>query len=375
MKHVLLAGGALAAAGFVGSALAAEADLPPNAQPGKCYGRMLSPEVYEDYTEQVVATPATVKLTVIPAVVEEREERVLASEARSEFTTIPATYKTVTETVTVKAASVRTETVPAIYETVTEQVLVREAHTVWKRGAPGPHDVVVPGSTKWLPTGEVLCLVEVPAEYRTVTRQVLRQPETTRQIPVAAETAVVTHEVIDQPARVVERKVDATYKTIRVKVVTRAERTEEVQIPATYKTITKQRMVSPGRFEWREVSCRPEAGPPPAPAYAPPPPMPARPLPPPPPAHHRRAPAVAPAATTSTYTYTRTTTNYAAPVGRGDSTIYAMQSALAQRGYYKGPLDGLFTPLSVDALHRFQRDKGLAVGSLTGESAAALGLR
>src|SRR3954465_1310331 len=104
MKYALLAGSVLALAGSAGAALAVDADLPPNAVPGKCYGRMLLPEVYEDFTEQVVATPATTKLTVIPAIMVEQDQRVLATEARIEYTTIPATYKTVTETVVIRAA-------------------------------------------------------------------------------------------------------------------------------------------------------------------------------------------------------------------------------------------------------------------------------
>ena len=56
-----------------------------------------------------------------------------------------------------KAASTRLETVPAQYETVTEEVLVRPAYTTWKKGT-GPIQRIDQA------TGEIMCLVEVPAE-------------------------------------------------------------------------------------------------------------------------------------------------------------------------------------------------------------------
>src|SRR4051812_28568637 len=92
-------------------------DLPPNAVPGHCYGKMLMPERYETYSEQVLDTAARTEYRVIAAVSGEQEQRVLATEARVEYETLPATYKTVTETVVVKAATTRRETVPAVYAT------------------------------------------------------------------------------------------------------------------------------------------------------------------------------------------------------------------------------------------------------------------
>lgn len=372
-------------------AVAADAgDLPPNAVPGHCYAKMLIPEEYETYTEQVVDQAARTELRIIPAVTTETEQRVVATEAYTEYTTIPATYRTVTETVVVKAASTRRVTVPAVYATETEQVLVREAHTVWKRGAPLPTDKVVPGSTHMIATGEVLCLVEVPAEYRTITRQVVRQAETYRDIPVAAETTTVTRQVVDQAARVVERVIPATYKTVRVTTITTPERTETITIPATYTTVTKQRLVRQSGFQWREVSCTPESGAPSTanlgygPQRPPMPPPPPRPLP---------APVVSSSRTTTTTTTTvpavvqqRTTTttttssssyssssSAVSSVG-GDTTVRQMQTALAARGYFKGQPNGLWGASTQDAMVRFQRDAKLPQGRLDAATAAALGL-
>ncbi|HTK36701.1 MAG TPA: peptidoglycan-binding domain-containing protein [Caulobacteraceae bacterium] len=337
-----------------GMAYAQAPDLPPNAVVGHCYGKVLVPEQSETYTEQVLETPARTEVRVFPAVMGEVEQRVVATEAYTQRETIPATYRTVVETVVVRPAGVRRETVPAVVETETRQVLVRPARTVWKRGAPGPHNVVVPGSRRVVATGEVICLVEVPAEYRTVTRTVVRRPETVREVPIPAETATVTRQVLDQPARVIERQVPATYKTVRVPTVIQPERTETIQIPATYRTVVRQRTTAPSRFEWREVACQQSQGGP-ATGYGAPPPRRA----PPPAAYHDQGGYLA---------------NPAAPAAGGDTTVRSMQSALHDRGYYNGPINGLFSQQTQDAMTRFQRDAHLAVGRLTPETAGALGL-
>ncbi|MBK7938142.1 MAG: peptidoglycan-binding protein [Lewinellaceae bacterium] len=74
---------------------------------------------------------------------------------------------------------------------------------------------------------------EIPAEYATVTKQVLKAPATTREEMIPAE-----------------------YKAVTVKGVKAQASTRTEPIPAEYTTITKRRLVKPGGFtEWREVLC------------------------------------------------------------------------------------------------------------------------
>ena len=116
----------------------------------------------------------------------------------------------------VQPASWRLETVPAEYETVTERVLVREAHTEWRRGVLIENRPTAPEATQVLPTGEVLCLIEVPAEYRLVSRQILRTPARTVRVEVPAVTRAVARQVIDCPAHVESRIIPAEYRSVRV---------------------------------------------------------------------------------------------------------------------------------------------------------------
>jgi hypothetical protein len=58
-----------------------------------------------------------------------------------------------------------------------------------------------------------------------------------------------------------------------------------------------------------------------------------------------------------------------------DTTVSAVQARLTQLGYYNGPADGIFGPLTRDAVARYQTDQNLAVtGSLSGDTLQSLGM-
>ena len=109
--------------------------FPPNAQPGHCYSRVLTPATYKTVTDQVVFKPASEIVTISPATYTDTTEKLLIKEESTKIVVVPATYKTVTEQVMVRPAHTHLKTVPAVYETVTERVLDKPAHTAWKRGA------------------------------------------------------------------------------------------------------------------------------------------------------------------------------------------------------------------------------------------------
>jgi hypothetical protein len=243
--------------------------------------------------------------------------------------------------------------------------------------------VVRPARTYWKPsmgpTGEIMCLVTEPALYATQPVTVMREPARQVQTPIPGETRVVTRHVVDVPAHMERHEVAPEYRVEHVRVTVAPERTETTTVPATYRTVEHQRMVRPGGFEWRETGCAPPPLPPPPPcasACAPPPPPPPQPcatclpppsadgeLPPPPPpppgegrVHHRYRPA--PGATAV----------------RPQNMTAQIQTALRRKGYYKGPVDGLYTGETSRALSAFERDNHLPVGQPTPQVARALGV-
>ncbi len=431
-------------------------DYPPNAAPGQCFTKILVPEVTEAYTQQVVISPEKTDIKVIPGECRLEEKSILQKEESVEYFSIPASYKTVSETVVVKPGYTRTETIPATYETITEQVKVKDGFTAWRPGstvagyAPGSANTYGSGQTsrpdgvyghgviehnpaygglptRVLPTGEVLCLVEVPPEFKTITKQVLKTPARIIDIPVPPETRVITRQVVDTPARVEKKIIPAIYGTVKIKICT-PDSTRPYTIPAVFDNYTKIKIVSPSRFEWKQVDCRTEvvhAG-----GYGehlPPPPVRSYGETPPPPPHHYTPPvktygeaprphphkpyvpvktyepappvksygagkqchttttcddgaatptAYAPPAPAPTYHKSEVSMPVAAPatVGNGDRAVASLQGALQSKGYYTGPQNGLFTQDTLHAMVKYQEDNHLAAGRYTGETANSLGI-
>ncbi len=137
-------------------------DIPPNARPGECYAKVL-----------------------IPAVTENRSERVQISEEQKMLVRI----------------------IPARYSVETERVQIKEARQYWKQG----HG---PVSRANQVTGEIMCLVEEPAQYKTIERRVLVE----------------------------------------------AEKPEYKLVPAQFETISKTEVIQSERWEWRRILCETNMG-------------------------------------------------------------------------------------------------------------------
>jgi len=369
-----------AAAALAGPPPLPAEEHPPGALPGQCFAKVLRPEVTETYTEQELVAPQGTVTRVVPGECRFEDRTVVVREPSTELITFPPTYKPVTETVVTRPAGVRTETIPPVYGTITEQIKVREGYTIWRPGAALGFSPAAPvpaygAPTRVLPTGEVLCLVQVPPEYRTVTRQVLKVPGRILQVPYPAETALVTRQVLDVPAHVEKRIIPGETRVVRAKVCA-PDRTVSTIVPPEYRTVTKTRTISPAQFEWKIIDCHAEIAhdqPPPA-AYVPPPPPPPRHRPfgtyyAAPPADDRSAGAVPPRPPHGAFPPPS-----AGAAASGDRAVARLQAALAARGYYAGPQDGLFTPPTLQAMRRYQRDHHLAEGRYTGETANALGI-
>ncbi len=222
---------------------------PPNAEPGKCYARVLTPAKYKLSTERVLKSEAAARVEVIPAKYGYKTEKVLVKEASERLVVVPGTYRTVTEKILVKPATERLVKVPATYGTVSEKVLVKPATTGWKKGS--GLKTRINGTT-----GEIMCLVETPAVYRTVTKRVVKTPPSTRSIPVPAVYKTVTKRVVGTPPSTKTIPVPAVYKTVKIKTIVSPASTRTVPIPETYQTVTKRVKVSDSHLDWRIVKCR-----------------------------------------------------------------------------------------------------------------------
>lgn len=230
--------------------------FPPNARPGECYARILLPEKYTSAEERVLVKEASETVSIVPASYETVTERVLVKEASSKLEVVPATYETVSERVMVRPASKKIVQVPGTFRTVSERVLDKPAYTVWKKGSPGNFGSgtnVVSQSVNG--TGEVMCLVEVPASYKTISKQVVDTPPGTRTVDTPAEYKTIKRRVLKTPASTREINIPAEYGTVEVTKLVRPASESRTPVAAQYKTVTKTTKVSDASMAWQSVLC------------------------------------------------------------------------------------------------------------------------
>lgn len=278
--------------------------FPPNAKPGQCWSRVLTPASYVTNTERVMVKPATESIAILPAKYTTATERVLVKEETTKIVPAAATYKMVTERVMVKPAHTHLKTIPAQYETVTERVLDKPAHTAWKRGAgfqSSALDTRIDNGT-----GEIMCLVEVPASYKTVTKTVLKTPERVVEEQHEAEYKTITKRVVDKPASTKTVIIPAEYKVVNVERLVTAEKEVRKAIPAVYKNVTSSEKISDEKLAWEEVLCE---------------------------------------------------------VNMDTQTVAELQRTLKKSGSYTGPIDGLYGPLTERAANSYAKKHGLPTGS------------
>lgn len=170
------------------------------AEPGMCFHEHYRPAQYKTTPRQVETASQSYRIETVPAEYHWVEKEVLVKEASTEIREIPAEYATESETVV---------DVPA--------------HTIWKKGT-GPIQRIDEG------TGEIMCLVDVPATYKSISKRVLKSPGRTQEMEIPAE-----------------------YKTLKVKELVSEAREERIEIPAKFGTVDITEQVAAAEFVWHEV--------------------------------------------------------------------------------------------------------------------------
>jgi len=328
--------------------------VPMNAQPGQCFVKIVKPATFRTETQRKLVKEASEKIEVVPpvykavkvrvlqeevqevvpAVYETVKERVLVKEASTRLEEVPPVYEEVEERVVAKPASQKAIEVPAVYEDVTERKLVREAYTTWK---PGTESNIQRLDEK---TGQIMCLVAVPAEYTTITRKVLKTPASVRYEEIPAEYTTIKKTVLKTPATTRTVQIPAEYAEREVKKLVKPATTvtkvtpvdyereimtvvqpateKRIPVPAEYAEVQQQVMACPAQEYWSQILCDVNATP---------------------------------------------------------AKIMEIQRALQAAGFNPGPVDGNLGNETMAAVTAYQKAKNLPVdGYLNAETVKALGV-
>ncbi len=226
-------------------------DLPTNPEPGKCYVRCTTPDVYVNETVQVMTKPAYKKLRTVPAQFETVTERVLVKESSKKLRIIPAQWGTEQVSYVKKQGASTLSVTPASFRDDIETLEIKPAYAQWELGAPAPDCASSnPNDCRYW------CYKGYPAEYTTVSIKKLVNDASTNRAPISETGASYTKRVITEPARVVEEEIPAEYANITRTVMVKDAEVIEETVPAEYKTVTKEVLKTKGGLTtWREVEC------------------------------------------------------------------------------------------------------------------------
>jgi murein L,D-transpeptidase YcbB/YkuD len=110
-----------------------------------------------------------------------------------------------------------------LYDTFYEQIIEKPAGKVWKKGR-GASERVDPQ------TGDIYCLVDQPAVYKTVERKELKRPAGTRTEQIPAEYSTRTVRKLVTPPQQVRTPVPAELGTTTKKTMAKGDSCEYVQV-------------------------------------------------------------------------------------------------------------------------------------------------
>lgn len=209
--------------------LAFAQDLPTNPEPGKCYVRCVTPDVWTNQDVTVQVSPAYKKLNVIPATYTTETEEIVVKAASQELVIVPAVYETKNFEVEVQGASQRLEKVASTTSYGEETVIVQEASQR---------------------------LEVVPAVYEDQTFEVVVQPayQKVEVDPAVYETRTET--VVVQDASQKLEVIPAVWGTETISYRKREYGSELKVVPATFKQGYQTIEVKPATARW-EMSDQP----------------------------------------------------------------------------------------------------------------------
>ena len=340
----------LAPADWINAAIAS--GVPKDATLGSCYEEVYQPPIFE---------------TV--------EEKVLQREAGKRIEVTPAKFEWVEKKVLVKEESEKIVDVPAVYQTKQEKVLERAAYTTWKKGR-GPIERIDNS------TGDIMCLIEVPAKYKILKKQVLVSAATTKKVKIPAEYNTIKVRKIVTPAQEKVIEIPAKYQIVKKQVKKKDELVAwrpkntvgegsptgkmicHTEIPAQYKTITKEVIKTPTTTkkivipaEFKDVKVRKLVSP------------------------AREVKIEIPAKYQTITKRVKTTEEKLAwrsvlcETNTSKGLVIEIQKALAKAGFDPGPIDGAMGYQTQVAINEFQKKKGFERGGLTLRTLDALGVK
>lgn len=245
MKKLLL--GALIATGMTAYAQ----DLPENPEPGKCYVRCKTPEVWKNEDVTIEVAPAYKRIVTHPAEYKTVTERVIVKEAGQRLEIVPAVWENKVVTYTAKEDANKLSVIKATFKPDEEVIETKAASAVWEMSEKAPDcESSDPNDCRYW------CYKPIPAQFVTIPTTKLDNDASTQKTPVPGFEKTYTKRVMVTPPTTRTIEIPAVYNEIKKTVLVKDAWQEEVTVDAKYQTVSKEVLVSKGGLTtWKEVEC------------------------------------------------------------------------------------------------------------------------
>jgi hypothetical protein len=113
-------------------------DLPQNPEPGKCYVRCTTPDVYVNEEVKIQIKPSYKIIKTIPAKFEKRTEKVLVKEQEKKLKVIPAKWGKESVEYVKKDKASELRVIPATFVEQSKTIEVKPKYAQWEMGTSHP---------------------------------------------------------------------------------------------------------------------------------------------------------------------------------------------------------------------------------------------
>ena len=227
----------------------AQEGFPSFALPNRCYSQCIIPAVYESKQELILLKDASTRIEIVPAVYDTVDIVVTEEPAYTIYELQAPEFSVVKGQLRTCDSSEILRYVPPIFETVEETVLVKPASTVWHKTSANCFDTNGSECAVW-------CLHEVPAEYITTQKRLLKAPVRIERTVSPPRYITFRKTLVSKPASVTKREVEAKTRIVKKVVLKTPAQQKVVDVPAEYSTVHVQQKVAESRYdEWRQVIC------------------------------------------------------------------------------------------------------------------------
>ncbi len=232
---------------------------PPDAKAGECFARVMIPAQYETLYKDVVVDEGGSQIQVSDARFAAQNQQILIRDAGTRYAVRQPVYKAVHEQIVVRPGYERLAVGQAQYRTVSEQVVVAPARKAWKPGKSLADWSGVKATKN--NHGEVYCLVEIPAETKTVQKRVQIAPQSLQRIAVPPVYRTITRHVLVDPGGVSEIPMPAQYANITTQRMVQRAGSHSIATAPRSQRIAYRKMIAAERYAWIRVLCKTNATP------------------------------------------------------------------------------------------------------------------